>query len=126
MLRGLPKGPELASKLLRDGLVRLDDDFAALYARALGASEAEAATLGKQLMAGRQGMERAAEIVDTFAPGDPTQIVKIGREPQLTRSQIVETATEHVGTLRPRGDPNRLIPALVRLILRLGGRVPPS
>ncbi|HSA82582.1 MAG TPA: hypothetical protein VLE23_17325, partial [Geminicoccaceae bacterium] len=121
VLRGLPKGPELASKLLRDGFVRLDDEFAALYARALGASEAKATEFVGQLKGGQARMP-GAEGVDTFGPlGTGADVATTQHSPSL----IIETATKHVAALRPQGDPKGLVPTLLRLILRLGGDVPP-
>ena len=106
---------------MRHGVVPLSDDTATLYALALGASEADAAKLGKRLMAGEATLTTHAEMVDAFGPRGPAARVV---EPEMSAAQIVETASAHVRTLRAQGDPQRLIPELLRLILRLGGDVP--
>jgi hypothetical protein len=124
ILRDSPAGAALARDLARDGYVPLTEQNAALYARAMGVSESEAATLGRRLQTGELALTdevvggSAADITGTAQRGPIAQV--LGNEPDIVDAvESLRYLRRHMEEVRAAGDPQNLLPSLSELETRL-------
>lgn len=127
VIRGHVSGSTLARDLARDGFIPLTPENAALYARAMGASESNAAALGQRLFGGRLAVTE--EVIG--APSAPLAagthrgpIASLGHlgasgPDVIDLSESLRFLREHMASVRAAGDPGNLLPSLGALERRL-------
>lgn len=116
VLRGEPAGAKLAEELVRNGFVKLTQENAELYARALGVAKADARKLAAPLLT-----SKSAVIVEKVGKGSKTVFQLGAKGPDiLDRKELIKyIKEEHIPNLKKAGDPNKLIPELEQLAERL-------